>query len=160
MEANKIKLIKNLGIGLVLASTAALADTAPSSADGTTNRGELPANTTQQQQQGVDRTEHMGEADHMDATPTITDTAETGTDWKAFNNPEKVKEVQKALSSKGMDVGETDGVIGEKTRKSLRKFQQDNNLPVTGSLNRETLDRLNIDYDDAKANQADDTYAE
>ena len=43
--------------------------------------------------------------------------------------------VQQNLNSRGYDVGEPDGVIGPRTRDALRRFQADENLPVTGEIN-------------------------
>jgi peptidoglycan hydrolase-like protein with peptidoglycan-binding domain len=55
-----------------------------------------------------------------------------------------VKEVQQALMDKGYYNGPIDGVTGDKTRSSLREFQQDNDLAATGRVNAATLKRLDV----------------
>jgi len=58
---------------------------------------------------------------------------------------DKVKEVQAALKSKGMDPGPEDGVMGQKTQAALREFQKSNNLQVTGRIDEKTADALGVD---------------
>jgi putative peptidoglycan binding protein len=58
---------------------------------------------------------------------------------------DKVKEVQAALKSKGMDPGPEDGVLGQKTQGALREFQKSNNLPATGRIDEKTADALGVD---------------
>jgi His-Xaa-Ser repeat protein HxsA len=55
-----------------------------------------------------------------------------------------IMRVQAALYSKGYDPGAIDGVMGEKTRSALRKFQQDHGLIATGSMTTETLNALGV----------------
>lgn len=51
-------------------------------------------------------------------------------------------EVQKRLLELGYEAGTPDGVMGKKTADALRKFQQDNNIPVTGRPDSDTVSKL------------------
>lgn len=59
-------------------------------------------------------------------------------------NSNLILQVQQALKSKGYDPGPVDGVMGNRTREALRRFQEENNLPV-GNMNKETMKALGID---------------
>lgn len=48
------------------------------------------------------------------------------------------KKYQKMLNKLGYSCGTPDGVLGAKSKKSIRKFQRKNKLSVTGSLNKYT----------------------
>jgi peptidoglycan hydrolase-like protein with peptidoglycan-binding domain len=53
-----------------------------------------------------------------------------------------VKGAQRALKTRGYDIGEPDGMLGPKTRAAVRAFQKDEGLKVTGRLDAETMKRL------------------
>lgn len=55
-----------------------------------------------------------------------------------------VAEVQKTLKSKGYEVGSVDGKWGPQSMAALKQYQRENDLQVTGSLNRETAESLGI----------------
>lgn len=55
-----------------------------------------------------------------------------------------VKEMQQTLQDKGHYSGKVDGVIGLRTRASIRGFQKAENLPVTGQLDVETAGKLGV----------------
>lgn len=55
----------------------------------------------------------------------------------------QVKDAQEALKDKGYTVS-IDGIVGSDTAKAIRKFQEDSNLAVTGTLTEETLKALNV----------------
>ena len=57
---------------------------------------------------------------------------------------EQIRAVQQALQEKGFNPG-TSGVLDYKTRDALRDFQKNNNLPITGSLDNETAQKLGIE---------------
>ncbi len=59
-----------------------------------------------------------------------------------YSSPPTVKDVQRALSSKGYKPGPVDGIMGRKTNAALKKFQRDSGLAVTGNIDRATTDRL------------------
>jgi hypothetical protein len=54
-----------------------------------------------------------------------------------------IQAAQKRLLALGYQCGATDGILGSKAIAALKKFQADHALPVTGQLNRKTLDALN-----------------
>lgn len=51
-------------------------------------------------------------------------------------------EIQKQLLALGYQAGTADGIMGNRTVNALKKFQQDNNLPVTGQADYETMGKL------------------
>ncbi len=53
-----------------------------------------------------------------------------------------IKEMQIILNKLGFNVGTPDGVPGKKTRNAVSTFQKVSGLPVSGNLDRETIDRL------------------
>jgi hypothetical protein len=55
-----------------------------------------------------------------------------------------VREVQAALAEGGYYLGPIDGIFGGGTRRAIRAFQRDKNLPVTGRINSTLLDKLKI----------------
>ncbi len=50
-----------------------------------------------------------------------------------------VEDVQKSLLYAGYDPGSVDGRMGKKTKRALRRFQQDHGLLTTGDLDQQTL---------------------
>ncbi len=60
-----------------------------------------------------------------------------------FPHPvQNVLEAQLALARQGISSGSLDGLIGQQTRAALRTFQQKEHLPVTGTLDPATQERL------------------
>jgi len=55
-----------------------------------------------------------------------------------------VLRAQIALNARGYDAGPADGVLGNRTRNAIRLFQGDNQVPVTGRLDGDTLVKLGI----------------
>lgn len=53
-----------------------------------------------------------------------------------------IKKAQLALTQAGYNVGAADGMLGARTNSAIKKFQADNNLPETGSLDEATLSAL------------------
>lgn len=54
----------------------------------------------------------------------------------------QVREMQKILSQKGHDAGPADGLMGPKTKRALRSFQESEGLAVTGQPDKDTLQAL------------------
>lgn len=59
-------------------------------------------------------------------------------------NPGKplIKEMQTLLNRHGYDAGSSDGLVGKKTRRAVSGFQNDHDLPVTGTYNKSTMKLL------------------
>lgn len=55
-----------------------------------------------------------------------------------------VKKVQKKLNRYGYNCGTADGIMGAKTRRSLKKYQRDNGLTADGVIGKDTLKALGI----------------
>jgi peptidoglycan hydrolase-like protein with peptidoglycan-binding domain len=58
--------------------------------------------------------------------------------------PNHVIEMQQALQGKGQYRGKVDGLLGLRTRASIRAYQKAENLPVTGRLDTPTAGRLGV----------------
>lgn len=59
-------------------------------------------------------------------------------------NSDLVKQAQEKLSADGKDIGTADGQLGPKTQAALQEFQQENGLPQSGQLDRETIAALDL----------------
>lgn len=57
-----------------------------------------------------------------------------------------ISTVQSALGGAGCDPGGVDGDLGPKTLDAVRAFQKAKGLTVTGRLNAETMDALDVGY--------------
>jgi lipid-binding SYLF domain-containing protein len=55
-----------------------------------------------------------------------------------------IRKAQQVLADQGMYTGTVDGKMNAETQKALREYQQKNNLPVTGTLNHETMMSLGV----------------
>ena len=51
-------------------------------------------------------------------------------------------ELQERLNQLGYKLGTVDGVIGPRTVEALKKYQSDNSLPATGTLDIQTIKKL------------------
>lgn len=58
--------------------------------------------------------------------------------------PAVIRSAQSKLKDKGLYNGAEDGVEGPQTRAAVRKFQQDEALPVTGRLDEKTMSKLDV----------------
>jgi len=58
--------------------------------------------------------------------------------------PPFVREAQLALRDLGYHPGPIDGTFGQQTRTALLKYQVAAKLPVTGQLDAETMERLDV----------------
>ena len=58
--------------------------------------------------------------------------------------PPFVREAQRALRDLGYHPGPIDGTFGPQTRSALEKYQLAEKLPVTGQLDAETMQRLDV----------------
>src|SRR6187431_2734129 len=57
---------------------------------------------------------------------------------------DQLRNVQSALKTQGFFYGEANGQPSTETTAAIRRYQIRNGLEVTGNLNKETLDALNI----------------
>ena len=57
---------------------------------------------------------------------------------------EQINQAQGILKSRGFYNGEQIGKLDDATREGLRKYQQAEGLKVTGTLNKVTLEKMNI----------------
>ena len=59
-------------------------------------------------------------------------------------NKEQINQAQAVLKQRGFYGGEPIGKLDDATREGLRKYQQAEGLKVTGTLNKITLQKMNI----------------
>jgi peptidoglycan hydrolase-like protein with peptidoglycan-binding domain len=71
-----------------------------------------------------------------------TKTTKRGPVFKATKD--QVNQAQALLKSRGFYAGEQLGKLDDATREGLRKYQQAEGLKVTGTLNKITLEKMNI----------------
>lgn len=62
--------------------------------------------------------------------------------YKSVPSNASVKQIQLALRKAGFEPGAVDGVMGSKTRKAIRRFQEANLLPITGKVDKATWLKL------------------
>jgi peptidoglycan hydrolase-like protein with peptidoglycan-binding domain len=53
-----------------------------------------------------------------------------------------IKQAQEQLRDQGFYHGKIDGTLGPETKQALQQFQQKNGLPVTATLDQQTMDKL------------------
>lgn len=95
------------------------------------------------------------------ASTTAEGSAEMGTDTAMTLPASVIKNAEQKLSEKGYTITKIDGVMDAETRSALEKFQTEEELKVTSMLNEETLDELDVDYEDAvEAKKDRSDYAE
>lgn len=75
-------------------------------------------------------------------------------------NRDLVKEVQEKLNDRNFTSGKADGIYGPRTSAAIRDYQRSENLQVTGRLNQETLEAMDIDYDASKHGNLNQIYSE
>jgi peptidoglycan hydrolase-like protein with peptidoglycan-binding domain len=61
---------------------------------------------------------------------------------------EQINQAQAILKERGFYAGEQLGKLDDATREGLRKYQQAEGLKVTGTLNKVTLEKMNISLTD------------
>ena len=79
-----------------------------------------------------------------------TTSTQTGTKQGTKRGPvfratkDQINQAQAILKSRGFYGGEQIGKLDDATREGLRKYQQAEGLKVTGTLNKVTLEKMNI----------------
>ena len=87
-----------------------------------------------------------------------TSTTKTGTKQGAKRGPvfratkEQINQAQAILKERGFYGGEQLGKLDDATRDGLRKYQQAEGLKVTGTLNKITLEKMNIPLTEKQKN--------
>ena len=61
---------------------------------------------------------------------------------------DQIMQVQKMLKEKSMYAGEETGKLDDPTREGIKKWQTANGVKVTGTLNKETLEKMGIELTD------------
>lgn len=59
-------------------------------------------------------------------------------------NKDQIKQAQKILKDRGFYAGEETGKLDADTRAGLKKYQAAENLKVTGTLNKVTLEKMGV----------------
>ena len=83
-------------------------------------------------------------------TSSSTSTTQSGTKQGTKRGPvfratkEQINQAQALLKSRGFYDGEQIGKLDDATREGLRKYQQAEGLKITGTLNKVTLEKMNI----------------
>ena len=72
----------------------------------------------------------------------IYESAVSSTGESNATKPARVMAMQQALKDKGYEPGPIDGVMGRKTASALKKYQQTENLSVTGQMDAQTVAKL------------------
>ena len=81
---------------------------------------------------------HHGYGPHLHTGGVCPYKANTSTSSSQSKTRKQNRKYQKMLNKLGYSCGTPDGVLGAKSKKSIRKFQRKNKLSVTGSLNKYT----------------------
>ena len=82
-------------------------------------------------------------------TSTKTATGQTSKRGPIFRaTKEQINQAQALLKERGFYAGEQLGKLDDATRDGLRKYQQAEGLKVTGTLNKITLEKMNIPLTD------------
>lgn len=63
---------------------------------------------------------------------------------------DQIKQVQAMLKDKSLYKGEATGTYNDETRTGIKSFQKDNGLKQTGTLNRATLEKMNVELTDSQ----------
>lgn len=90
----------------------------------------------------------------MAQNSTSSSSAKAGTKQGAKRGPvfratkAQINQAQSILKERGFYAGEQLGKLDDATREALRKYQQAEGLKVTGTLNKVTLEKMNIPLTD------------
>jgi peptidoglycan hydrolase-like protein with peptidoglycan-binding domain len=84
--------------------------------------------------------------DSSTSSKTASSTRKRGPVFRA--NKEQVNQAQVILKARGMYGGGTTGKLDDATRAGLKEYQKAENLKVTGTLNKATLEKMSIELTD------------
>ncbi len=65
---------------------------------------------------------------------------------KATVSKSSVRDAQKLLKSQGFLKSNPDGIVGFETKQAVKAYQIEKKLDVTGVLDKETLNAMNVDW--------------
>lgn len=82
------------------------------------------------------------ESSYASAKSDSTETKKRGPVFRA--NKEQIMETQAKLKTGGMYMGEQTGKLDDATRDGIKKWQEANGVKVTGTLNKETLEKMGV----------------
>jgi peptidoglycan hydrolase-like protein with peptidoglycan-binding domain len=86
-----------------------------------------------------------GSAFGQTSTSTTEKTKQTSKRGPVFRaTKEQINQAQGILKSRGFYSGEQIGKLDDATREGLKKYQQAEGIKVTGTLNKSTLEKMNI----------------
>ena len=92
----------------------------------------------------------VAQNENAKSSPTATQNANTtkkrGPIFRA--NKDQIKQAQAILKQRGFYAGEQTGQLNDDTRAGLKKYQAAENIKVTGTLNKVTLEKMNITLTD------------
>lgn len=77
---------------------------------------------------------------------TSSDTPKRGPIFRATKD--QINEVQRMLKSKGLYKGEETGQLNDDTRAAIKEWQKANGVKETGTLNKETLEKMGVELTD------------
>jgi Ni/Co efflux regulator RcnB len=121
---------------IALFATAALAIPAVAQQqDPNKNTGQ---NTSQNQNTGQDQNAKQN-------TPDPSMDKKSGQSGSVNLSRSQTRMLQRALNSGGLDAGPADGIMGEKTKQAVQKYQSQKGLNASGQLDRETIAALRAD---------------
>jgi peptidoglycan hydrolase-like protein with peptidoglycan-binding domain len=69
-------------------------------------------------------------------------------------NQDQIKQAQRILKERGFYTGEETGKLDKSTRAGLKKYQESENIKTTGTLNAQTLEKMNIQLTDKQKDLA------
>lgn len=136
----KSKIISLIAAGVLVFSTAFANDQQGASGQGGSQRSDKAASKQDKQQGASQQGESKKSKKNKGAS------AQGGAQQGASaSDPAIVKEVQKALESKGYNPGPVDGKMGQKTKDALTKFQREQGIQPTGQIDQQTLAALGVE---------------
>ena len=59
-----------------------------------------------------------------------------------ISNQDDIYKIQNRLTELGYEPGPADGIMGRMTKKAIKNFQKDNDLPPTGKIDNDTKNKL------------------
>jgi peptidoglycan hydrolase-like protein with peptidoglycan-binding domain len=59
-----------------------------------------------------------------------------------ISKQDEIYKIQKRLIELGYEPGPADGIMGKMTKRAIKNFQKDNDLPPTGKIDNETKNKL------------------